>query len=349
MNIELQHSCISVCTGIFVLAVHIFKHHTSEGTRTMEKTVSSFYDIIQELRSTELDLPEVSDHIAENAVDIHFAAGFPVVVYGVDGASYQISKKSLSSADMDDLFYRFCDYSVYRHINEINKGYITVFDKYRCGIAGTAVKQRGEIVSVKNVRSMNIRVPRAVNGVSYRIARCKADLLDGLLLVGPPSSGKTTVLRDMIVRLANERCVVVDERRELSWGIKDSAVDFMMDFSKDEAISRAIRGLSPKIIVCDEIADEDILTIKRAAAAGVNFIASVHGDPITWRFRPLVKELILSGVFRRIAVLEGRNNPGSVKELLFTDGFYETDRGCISCSGRSDNELMEASLYAKAH
>ena len=315
----------------------------------MEKIISGFRDMIQELRLTGLDLVSVPDNIAENAVDIHFASGFQVIVHGADGASYQISKNALSDADIDDLFYRFCDYSVYRHINEINKGYVCVFGKYRCGIAGTAVKQRGEIVSVKNVRSMNIRVPRAVNGVSCRIARCKADLLDGLLLVGPPSSGKTTVLRDMIVRLANERCVVVDERRELSWGIKDSAVDFMLDYSKDEAISQAIRGLSPRIIVCDEIADEDIPIIRKAAATGVNFIASVHGDPVKWRRRPLVQELASSGVFRRIAVLEGRNNPGSVKELVFTDEFLETDRGCTSCSERSDNEFMETSFYAKAH
>ena len=36
-------------------------------------------------------------------------------------------------------------------------------------------------------------------------------------------------------------------------------------------------------------------------------------------------------------------------QSVFTDEFLETDRGCTSCSERSDNEFMEASLYAKAH
>lgn len=282
----------------------------------MYKATNALDDILLSLRSLGINTSDVPEYTAENAADIHFSSAAPIRLYCTDGQVLPLTDKAFSDSDIAELFHKFCDYSVYRHINEIKEGYITVFGKYRCGLSGTAVKRRGEIISLKNINSMNIRIPRAIPGISKELASCKAELLDGILLVGPPSSGKTTILRDVIQRLQGERCVVVDERQELNWGNTCSDADFMHGFTKEEAISRAIRSLSPRIIVCDELAEKDIDIIKKAVSAGVSFIATVHGDPFSWQRRPLVSELVLSGAFGRVAVLDSRNRPGRIKEVI---------------------------------
>lgn len=287
----------------------------------MDKVISGFDELIKELEAVGLRFSYVS--YPENASDIHIASNSKVRIYCSNGDSFPVTEDTLGPKEVNDLFFKLCDYSVYRHLGELSKGYLTVFGKYRCGVAGTAVRRNGEVIAVRDISSMNIRVPRSVLGSSYKIADCKAKLLDGVLVAGPPSSGKTTVLRDMIRRLAGERCVIVDERRELSWSIPLPDVDIMFDFTKEEAISRAIRTLSPRVIVCDELAEDDIPVIKRAVSAGVSFVASIHADPNSWERRPAVRELIETGAFARLAVLNGGRIPGKLKEMIVLNELHE--------------------------
>ena len=293
----------------------------------MDEFTAGLEDILTRIRALGLNIIDVPAGISDKAADIHFSSSAPVRIYCTDGEIFPLTQKDFSGKEIAELFCKLCDYSVYRHIDEIREGYITVFGKYRCGLSGTAVRRRGELAGIKNIDSMNIRIPRAVPGISCKLTGCKAELLDGILLIGPPSSGKTTVLRDIIQRIKGERCVVVDERRELNWGTERSDADFMLGFTKEEAISRAIRSLSPRIIVCDEIAERDIDVIEKAVSSGVQFIATVHGDPFSWHERPLVRKLLLTGAFRKIAVLEGRNKPGVFKEVIGLE-----DNGCDTYS-----------------
>lgn len=49
---------------------------------------------------------------------------------------------------------------------EIKKGYITVQGGHRVGISGTAVLQQGQIATVREISSLNIRVARQVYGAA---------------------------------------------------------------------------------------------------------------------------------------------------------------------------------------
>jgi len=292
------------------------------------KLDSGFDDLIAGLCSCGLAIHPIPERISRKAADIHISADTPVKIYCTDGEVYTSCSRVLSAEDVGDLFYKLCDYSVYRHMKEIKDGYITVFGYYRCGIAGTANIKHGEVASVGNITSLNIRIPRHVPGAAEEIFRCKVDLLDGLLVVGEPSSGKTTILRDIVAHLEGKRCVVVDERRELTCGFDFHDVDILLDYDKKNAISQAIRCLSPKLILCDELDSADIPAIRQGMSSGVSFIASVHGSiDREGCLRPVIWELISTGAFRNIAVLYGREAPGKIREVRSAREFIEAYGG----------------------
>ena len=68
----------------------------------------------------------------------------------------------------------------------------------------------------------------------------------------------------------------------------------------------ALRTLSPDMIVCDEIADdEEVDTIHSGFSSGVAFAVSVHvKEPKDVLNKSIVKKLILTGEFDYIVLLE---------------------------------------------
>lgn len=128
-------------------------------------------------------------------------------------------------ASMEDIvttFQNICCYSVYSHQNEIKNGFVTMGSGHRVGICGTAVSIHGEINSVRDISSLNIRIAREIPNASEELLRRVGKLDGGLLIVGMPCSGKTTILRDLARRISLGidcrimRTSVVDERSELS-------------------------------------------------------------------------------------------------------------------------------------
>lgn len=113
---------------------------------------------------------------------------------------------------------RLCGYSVYSHMEEIRGGFVSADRALRVGIGGTAVIEKGGIKTVRDVTSLSVRIPREKRGCAEEVLRCGVDLSRGLLLAGAPSSGKTTLLRDIAryIGTAGHRVVVLDERFELS-------------------------------------------------------------------------------------------------------------------------------------
>lgn len=120
--------------------------------------------------------------------------------------------------DVEEIFLRLCGYSVYSHMEEIRSGFVSANRALRVGIGGTAVIERGGIKTVRDVTSLSVRIPREKRGCAEEVLRYGVDLSRGLLLAGAPSSGKTTLLRDIAryIGTAGHRVVVLDERFELS-------------------------------------------------------------------------------------------------------------------------------------
>ncbi len=192
----------------------------------------------------------------------------------------------VSEQDIQHCFDAVCRYSVHSFQREIAQGFITVKGGHRVGFCGTPVLHGGTVENIKNISSMNFRIARQVIGCAEKLcAECFSDGLCNILAAGRPSSGKTTLLRDMARILGKSfRVALIDERGELaavSEGIPQNDVGINTDvfdgYGKAEGISAAVRVMSPQIIVCDEIGTaEDFSAVRQAACSGVYVAASMH-------------------------------------------------------------------------
>jgi stage III sporulation protein AA len=233
---------------------------------------------------------------------------------------------------MDDAVRRLCNYSVYAFQNEMKNGFITLRGGHRVGICATAVTNaQGELTAVRNVSSLNIRIAREINGAADElISTVYNEKIRSLLIVGEPSSGKTTVLRDIASRIADKefgymRVCIVDERSEIaatSEGINSKKMgvgcDVLNGYPKAEGMMIALRALSPEVIICDEIgSDEDVKAIENISNAGVKLISTIHADSFSQLIkRPQFLKLMHTAAFDVAVILSGKHQPGKIKEII---------------------------------
>ena len=238
----------------------------------------------------------------------------------------------VTPADMEEIFLRLCGYSVYSHMDEIRNGFISVGRSLRVGIGGTAVLKNGELKTIRDVTSLSVRIPREIRGCAEHLLRAGVPLQDGLLLAGAPSSGKTTLLRDLarVLGAAGHRTVVLDERFELLADGFDlgACTDVLQGYPKREGLAHAVRCLSPEYILCDELGEDDFPAVKAAAFAGVSLIATVHaGSAGELCSRALCRRLLELGAFHTAALLGGRQNPAVCTQILRAGDLLENSGG----------------------
>lgn len=261
------------------------------------------------LKSIEkLRITEPLSQVAE----IRLRAGRQSVAVNVFG-DMKICSAALSAEDIADCFAEICRYSVYSFEEEIAQGFITLDGGHRVGICGTAVTKNGVITSLKDISGLNIRIAHQVYGCADELYdRVFSDGLHSLLLGGKPLSGKTTVLRDLARRLGeHRRVVIIDSRNELSASVRGTPsfdvglnTDVLCGCEKSAGIMLSIRSLSPEVIICDEIGNDEA-AIEQAMFCGVKIIASAHADSIEQlKKRPSTRGLV--PLFERVVVLGER-------------------------------------------
>lgn len=219
--------------------------------------------------------------------------------------------------DIDLTFKRAFQNSIHSFHREISRGYITTDGGNRVGFCGTAVLNPSRdfsVDTVKNVSSINIRIAREVCGCSKDIYSKAFDKsVSSLIIAGPPSSGKTTILRDLCSQIGvNTRISIIDERNELSAtkdGISQNNIGVMSDvfssYSKYDGIMTAVKVMSPVVLVCDEIGSkEDLKALEYAVNSGVKLIATCHAASLDdLKRRPVISKLIKDRVFDFAAML----------------------------------------------
>ncbi len=284
----------------------------------------------------------LSERVVDDITEIRLRVGKPLTLT-LKGENVFVDNKgqvcflkqhgllTVERRDLDELFEAMCGHSEYVHTSQIKNGYISLKHGCRAGLAASAVYENGEISNFTQITSINIRIASEYIGCAASLSDV---LSDGLLIAGPPASGKTTVLRDGIRMLADgdgmkpRRVAVIDTRREIAAvgkGIVQNDLgtltDVISECEKVTGIEIALRTLNPEVIAFDEIADlKEAKAVLSGFNSGVNALTTVHvGCVDDLLKRDVTRILLMSGVIKYIAFLNGIGQPIdiiSVEELL---------------------------------
>lgn len=288
--------------------------------KNAESFNSALYGVSESLRKILCELP---CEIRQTAEEIRLRAGSPLSIT-LRGESFfvkydrQLTKTAntdcvtVTKEELEQSFKLICSNSAFAHAEELKEGFVSMKNGCRAGICG-AFADNGFI---KQVNSVNIRIAREILGVSNQIASRFSG--NGILIAGPPASGKTTILRDLILELSkgehgrSYRICVIDQRSELSGGIKNGSIndlgpntDIIITKDKAKGIEIALRTMFPEIIAFDEIGTEaELERVTESLFSGVAIITTAHvGSYRELMQRGITSKLIKSGVVSDIVLL----------------------------------------------
>ena len=212
----------------------------------------------------------------------------------------QLRECVLDQFQIEEIFHTLCGGAVHAHQTELAHGFLTTPSGCRVGVAGRYVDRDGQTV-LQQMQGLNLRIARAVpvQLPDELLVQLKKHFI-GMLLVGEPDSGKTTLLRQIARELAGmqRRACVVDERCEI--------------FPPGDS-----EKMPPLDILLDELGTlAETAALEQGFYSGVDFVASVHAASVEEAARrPQVQALQRHGMLRVFVLLHGCTAPGKVRQV----------------------------------
>ena len=281
----------------------------------------------------------------EQIYEIRIKIGKPILLYSKHGES--MINYCPTKEDMKSMIQRISNYSLYAYEEDIRQGFITIKGGHRIGIAGECVMEKGEVKTIRNISSINIRISNQVIGCSDKLIKYiyskRENRIFNTIIISPPKCGKTTILRDIARNISNgmsslglygRKVAVIDERSEIGachFGIPQNDIgirtDILDNCLKREGMIMAIRSLSPEILICDEIGTKgDVEALLMAFNSGVNIITSIHGFTIEDIYkRKVLHDLLDNRIIERAVVLSSGKGVGTIENI------YELKEGENIC------------------
>lgn len=282
-------------------------------------------------------LMALSPVVRDDVQEIRIRLDQPVMLSLPSGCR-QLGDFVCNRQQLQDCFLRFCQQAVYAHEWELSQGFLAVPGGIRVGVAGRAILESGRVRGMRDVTSLCVRLPRRVTGCGALLADyvTAQGYLANTLVVGPPSSGKTTLLRDLAAQLSRRyRVTVVDERGELSGLSTLPGCEVLVGYPKSTGVRQAVRCLAPEVVLFDELGTaEEVAAVADCAHAGVTVVTTLHGrNPTELSCQPLVRSLLRRRVFARWVFLTGRESPGRILGCycgeVRADGVRWTRADCV--------------------
>ena len=294
--------------------------------------MDEYYHAIQSLPSwLSRPLAELPCEMAEQVHEIRLRVGCPVqmTVSGVlctPACVPALRQIVLTQMQMDEIFLTLCHGSVHTHQVEIAQGYVTLPSGCRAGLSGRFYLHPTQGAVLQQLHSVNLRIARQkLVALPEEVQHLLQQHFTGLLVIGEPDSGKTTLLRSMAQTLAaqNKAVCVIDERREIYpesfsfYKAQLPPVDWLAGLPKARAVQMALRTLSPQVILLDELGGiDEVRALEQGLFSGVSWVATLHAS--SWEealHRPQLRTLRENGAFQAAVLLRGRTHPGQVASV----------------------------------
>lgn len=133
------------------------------------------------------------------------------------GENEKVLQYKITTEDINYIFQKICENSIYTYQNQIANGFITIQGGNRVGIVGTAVIKDGQVTNLNYISGLNFRISRQIIGCSNSIINSiinkEENTIYNTLIVSAPGMGKTTLLRD-IIRNISDGCTYENNRNK---------------------------------------------------------------------------------------------------------------------------------------